>query len=61
MNPGEIPGLAEKIRGLLEDESFGERIRGIREKTIANFGRSGEVGGRYILDEIRCQVQARKQ
>ena len=60
VKPGEIPGLAEKIRGLLEDESFGERIRGIREKTIANFGRSGEVGGRYILEEIRKAIQKRQ-
>ena len=60
VNPGEIPGLAEKIRGLLEDESFGERIRGIREKTIANFGRSGEVGGRYIIDSVKEKVQTRK-
>ena len=60
VKPGEIPGLAEKIRGLLEDESFGERIRGIREKTIANFGRSGEVGGRYIIDSVKEKVQTRK-
>ena len=61
VKPEELSGLAETIRGLCGDESYRERIAEIRDKTIANFGRSGEVGGRYILDEIRRQVQARKQ
>ncbi|MBR5960731.1 MAG: membrane protein insertase YidC [Clostridia bacterium] len=59
VKPEGIEGLAEKIRGLLEDESFSDRIRGIREKTIANFGRSGEVGGRYILEQVKKAVQKR--
>ena len=61
VKPEEVTGLAEKIRGLLEDESYGERIRGIRNKYIANFGKSGEVGGKYILEEIRKQVEKRKK
>ena len=61
VKPEETNGLAEKIRTLLEDESYGDRIRGIREKTIANFGKSGEVGGRYILDQVKKAVQARNQ
>ena len=59
VKPEETEGLAEKIRTLLEDESYGERIREIREKTIANFGKSGEVGGRYILDQVKKAVQKR--
>ena len=61
VKPQEIEGLAEKIRALLGDESFSGRIAGIRDRYIANFGRSGEVGGRYVLDEIKKQVAARKQ
>ena len=61
VKPEELSGLAETIRGLCGDDSYRGRIAEIREKTIANFGRSGEVGGKYILDEIRRQVQARKQ
>lgn len=61
VKPEELSGLAEKIRVLCGDESARGRIAEIREKYIANFGRSGEVGGKYILDEIRRQVQARKQ
>ncbi len=61
VNPKEIEGLAEKIRALLGDESFSGRIAEIRDKYIANFGRSGEVGGQYLIDEIKKQVAARKQ
>ena len=59
VKPADIAGLAEKIRGLLGDESYSGRIRAIREETIANFGKSGEVGGEYILQEIRKQVKER--
>ena len=61
VKPEELGGLAEKIRGLQGDEGFRGRITAIREKYIANFGRSGEVGGKYILDVIRQQVLSRKQ
>ncbi len=61
VKPEEIPGLAEKIHGLLGDESFGGRIAEIRDKYIANFGRSGEVGGQYLIDEVKKQVAERKQ
>ncbi len=59
VNPQETEGLAEKIRTLLGDESYGERIRQIRGKYIANFGRSGEVGGQYLIDEVKKQVKNR--
>ena len=61
VKPEETEGLADKIRTLLEDESYSDRIRGIREKTIANFGKSGEVGGRYILEQVKKAVQKRNQ
>ena len=56
----ETAGLAEKIRGLLADESYGGRIREIREKYIANFGHSGEVGGQYLIDAVKAQITKRK-
>ncbi len=59
VKPGETEGLAEKIRALLGDESYSERIAKIRDKYIANFGRSGEVGGQYLIDEVKKQVQKR--
>ena len=60
VKPEETAGLAGKIRSLLQDESYGGQIRAIREKYIANFGRSGEAGGKYILEEIRKQAAARR-
>ena len=48
------------VRELLRDESYGKRIAEIRGKYIANFGRSGEVGGRYLIDLVREQIARRK-
>ena len=59
VKPEEIIGLSEKIRTLLSDRSYGSRIAGIRDQYIANFGRSGEVGGQYLIDEVKKQVSAR--
>ena len=61
VKPEEPDGLAEKIRSLLEDEGFRNRIAGIRDRYIAHFGRSGEIGGKYILDLIKKQIAARRQ
>ncbi len=60
VSPGSFAGLSEKIRALLQDESYSDRIRAIREKTIANFGRSGEVGGEYILNAVKDAIRTRK-
>ena len=60
VSPGSFSGLSEKIRALLQDESYSDRIRAIREKTIANFGRSGEVGGEYILNAVKDAIRTRK-
>ena len=60
VGPDRTDGLAERIRALLDDGSYGERIRKIREKYIANFGRSGEVGGQYLIDEVKRQAADRK-
>ena len=60
VKPEEIAGLAEKIRELLKDESYGGKIREIRERTIANFGHSGEIGGQYLIDAVKEQIVKRK-
>lgn len=60
VKPDRLDGLAEKIRELLANESYGERIRAIREKYIANFGRSGEVGGQYLIEAVKEQITRRK-
>lgn len=60
VSPGEMAGLADKIKAVLSDDSYGPRIRDIRENIIANFGRSGSVGGQYLIDTVRRQVLRRK-
>ena len=61
VDPAAPEGLADRIRELLRDESYGKRIAEIRGKYIANFGRSGEVGGRYLIDAVRSQVASRQK
>ena len=60
VKPDDMAGLAEKIRGLIGDGSYAERLREIRNRYFANFGRSGEVAGQYLIDEVKKQVAARK-
>ena len=61
MNPDNLSGISEKILKLLNDEDFSERIRDIRRKYIANFGYSGEVGGKYIISAVKDQINNRKK
>ena len=52
--PDQMDGLADKIASLIENgDQYNEKILGIREKYIANFGKSGEVGARYILTQLK--------
>ena len=53
VSPDGLEGLDEKIRELLENgRAYEEKILTIREKVIANFGKSGEVGGQYIISQL---------
>ena len=61
LKPEELDGLSGRIRELLKDESYGPRIAEIRDRTIANFGRSGEVGGQYLIDTVKEQVSRRQE
>lgn len=54
VEPDQLDGLAEKIRGLLQNTAQYEKtISDIVDKYIANFGRSGEVGAKYIISQLR--------
>ena len=61
VKPDGLEGLAEKIRALIGDESYAGKLREIRNRYIANFGRSGEVAGQYLIETVKQQVAARKQ
>lgn len=61
MDPDDLSGISEAIRKLLNDEEFSGKIRNIRMKYIANFGHSGEVGGKYIISAVKDQISKRKK
>ena len=52
--PDQLEGLDQKINELLANgEQYADKILGIRNKYIANFGTSGVVGGKYILRALK--------
>ncbi|MDO5111455.1 MAG: membrane protein insertase YidC [Clostridia bacterium] len=52
-DPMALNGLARSIRELMEaGEAYAQTIRQLRETYIANFGSSGEVGAKYIIDRL---------
>ena len=61
VDPKDIPGLTGQIETLLQKgEDYRERILSLRETYIANFGHSGEIGGRYIIDALKARRKARQ-
>jgi YidC/Oxa1 family membrane protein insertase len=54
VEPGEIARLPQIVSELVRDAtSWHERIGRIRDETVFNVGRSGEVGAAQILDTLR--------
>ena len=52
--PDKLEGLSDRIRELIScGAQYHEKILAIREKYIANFGKSGEIGARYILKQLK--------
>ena len=63
VKPDQLEGLDRKIGELIDNgERYSKEILGIREKYIANFGKSGEIGARYILSQmIERQKSSKKK
>ncbi len=54
--PAALDGLYDKLERLLrESGEYRTTILELREKYIANFGYSGEIGCRYILDRLKTR------
>ena len=54
VDPTALGDFEQKLRDLLANKDrYAEDILAIRQKYIANFGHSGEVGGRYILTQLK--------
>lgn len=60
VDPKHMEGLAERLNALLQDQQQ-ETIRALREKYIANFGHSGEIGARYLIETIQQHIQKQKE
>lgn len=62
ISPDSLCGTHEKLVELLEHvDEYKERNYQLRDKYIANFGHSGEVGGQYIIDSLREKIAKRKE
>lgn len=62
VKPDALAGLDQKIAELLENnEQYEKKILSLREKYIANFGTSGEVGGRYIISQLKERSVRKKE
>lgn len=61
IKPNNMEGIADRIEQLMANSNeYAEKILGIREKYIANFGKSGSIGGRYILKQLKERQQKTK-
>lgn len=59
--PDDLNGLDKKIGDLLKNgREYEEKILAIREKYIANFGKSGEIGGQYIISQLKKRQNNKK-
>lgn len=62
IDPNNMTGLSGKIDELIANgKGYAEKVEGIRNKYIANFGKSGEIGGRYILTRLKERQQKAKE
>lgn len=61
-SPDNLEKLYEKLTGLFDNmEDYRKKNLELRDKYIANYGRSGEAGGKYIIDSLKEKAQERKR
>ena len=54
VDPTNMAGLEQQIKDLIKNgKEYEQKILGIREKYIASFGLSGQIGGKYILSQLK--------
>lgn len=62
VKPGEMDNLAEKLRALFgEGDAFSDKILELRNKYIANFGKSSDVAYEYIIKTLVEHSKADKE
>jgi YidC/Oxa1 family membrane protein insertase len=56
IDPGRLSELCPAVEELLgSSEKYAAKIAQIRQTYIANFGKSAEVGGQYIIDQLNSK------
>ena len=61
VDPQKLEGLADRLRVQMENrEENKQRLLSLRDTYIANFGSSGKVGARYILQQLK-ERQTKKE
>ena len=61
VDPKNLEGLAGRLRAQMENrEENSQRLLALRNTYIANFGQSGKVGARYILQQLK-ERQTKKE
>lgn len=61
VDPQHMENLADRINALMSDRGQQETIRGLREQYIANFGHSGEIGAKYLVETIQKHIKEQKE
>ena len=57
--PNNFAGMSEAINYMLKNkDEYTDKIRNIRNKYVANYGKSGEVAGKYIINRL---IQKQKE
>ena len=58
IDPKALEGLSDRLRTQMEDrEAQSQRLQALRDTYIANFGTSGKVGARYILQQLKAKKE----
>lgn len=62
LNPDQLDRVADAVSEIFAKQGeFHDRILQVRSETVFNIGRSGEAGGKYIINRIIEKDKARKQ
>lgn len=57
--PNNFAGMSDTINDMLKNkDEYTDKIRNIRNKYVANYGKSGEVAGKYIINRL---IQKQKE
>lgn len=58
-NPNNFEGMSDTINDMLNNkDEYTDKIKNIRNKYVANYGKSGEVAGKYIINRL---IQKQKE